>query len=244
MFILAQDDGVVDVEIKGDVEVHHTEHQDTAVEIVSKNGDVTFTAEDVKATVKQSEDTEGYYPSTGIDVYTEGWNSTVNVKVEDVKADYGVQVDNNGGIVKVETEDVKATREGVEVSNDTTSDEKTEIEEKEYNAVQSAFSDEERTYYQGDGSVVKYISLPDGTRYDIYYDADGKFVNAYKSTAKGEPGKTTVTVKGNVDVEGEFASTGLNLSADVKRGDIDASVTRNVIVKQSSDGKNTPMSRV
>ncbi len=230
--INADEGSVVDMSL-GDVD-GNGEEDVAGIDILAENADVTVKAEDVTVQVNNREEGESTPVSTGIKVVTEGKKSDVEVTVQDVTADNGVVVSNGGGNVDVITEDINATVEGISVHDNREELSSEDISESEFNGVDTTYAECEE-WKNEDGTVEKWIHLPDGTDYYILYDKDGKVLSAKKWPVKGTPGKTTVYVDGDVNVQGEFASTGVSLSSQVKGSDASATITGDVIVKQDSD---------
>lgn len=238
--IEAKNGGTVDADVD---DVTATGKAVTGIDIESENGDVTVDAGDVKAVAT------GDNPSTGIDIDTEGKNSRVDVKVDNVTADIAVNIDNGGGNVKVETKNINAERSGIDVGYDLDNEESEDATEEEVRALDLTFAEvggEKPSDEEGDekGTIFKWIHFPDGTRYKVYYDKNGKFLRAKKEVAKGIPGKTTVKVNGDLNVTGEFAEKGINISSDVKSSETRVEVTGDVNVNQKTDGKGDPVTGV
>ena len=232
--IIADEGSVVDMSL-GDVD-GNGEEDVAGIDILAENADVTVKAEDVTVQVNNREEGKSYPESTGIKVETEGKKSDVEVTVQDVTADVGVNVNNKGGNVDVETDDIDATKTGVNAYSYPESEDAEDISESEFNSVDLTFADSWSLETDGKGNVIqKEFDMPDGTYYIVTYDENGKITSVKRFKAKGIPGKTTITVDGDVNVQGEFASTGVSLSSQVKGSDASAAITGDVIVKQDSD---------
>lgn len=231
--IEAKNGGTVDVDVD---DVTATGKAVTGIDIESENGDVTVDAGDVKAVAT------GDTVSTGIDIDTEGKNSRVDVKVDNVTADRAIDIDNGGGNVKVETKNINAERSGIDVDYDLDDEESEDATEEEVKALDLTFAySSEREI---EGIIYKYFLFPDGTKYRVEYDKNGKFLRATKEVAKGIPGKTTVKVNGDLNVTGESAYTGIDISSNVKSSETRVEVTGDVNVNQKTDGKGRAVTGV
>lgn len=232
--IEAKNGGTVDVDVD---DVTATGKAVTGIDIESENGDVTVDAGDVKAVAT------GDDASTGIEIETEGKNSRVDVKVDNVTADRAIDIENGGGNVKVETKNINAERSGIDVGYDLDDEESEDATEEEVKALDLTFA-EVYDSPQEDGTTIKRLNFPDGTSYVVYYDKNGKFLKAEKQVAKGIPGKTTVKVNGDINVTGEFAETGIDISSNVKSSETRVEVAGDVNVNQKTDGKGSEVTGV
>ena len=235
--IEAKNGGTVDADVD---DVTATGKGVTGIDIESENGDVTVDAGDVKAVAT------GDNPSTGIDIDTEGKNSRVDVKVDNVTADRAIDIYNGGGNVKVETKNINAERSGIDVGYDLDDEESEDATEDEIKALDLTFAvaDEDGSVIDKEGTVCKIIRFPDGTWYYVYYDKNGKFLRAKKEVAKGIPGKTTVKVNGDLNVTGEFAETGIEIYSNVKSSETRVEVAGDVNVNQKTDGEGRAVTGV